>query len=341
MYEPSGANLPASDVYFSSFWRCCSWASTFLSSSFTFFWRSFISLCTWSTFFSRSSALFLRSSCPASTFFLRSSTFFWRSSWPASTFLFTSCLAFSAFCSTFFFASCLDWSGTSPHPVATPTSNSPATIPSSNTRTFVMCASSSPSRIRAIAGCPRGRLDQLFGVVIHKHDLASHTDVLADKHEPAMDFIPGAIWRTLFTGVHGREFLRRSTSALRRSKKLEEYRSRSASGSTPSLPSTPPPDRPLSPAGPPVCATSATPGPGLRPPAAPRVAPHLPRRHQRWCPASPPSGGRARHCSLVGRDRRACHAVRWSTSPHCLGSRRRPQRAPPSGAPRGRRSPPN
>src|SRR5215213_9077909 len=116
---------------------------------------------------------------------------------------------------------------------------------------------------------------------------------------------------------------------------------RSASGSTPSLPSTPPPDRPLSPAGPPVCATSATPGPGLRPPAAPRVAPHLPRRHQRWCPASPPSGGRARHCSLVGRDRRACHAARWSSSPRCPSSSGTPQRAPPSGAPRSRGSPPN
>src|SRR5215212_4697165 len=218
MYEPSGANLPASDVYFSSFWRCCPWVSTFLSSSFTYFWRSFISLCTWSTFFCKSSALFLRSSCPASTFFLRSSTFFLRSSWPASTFFLTSCLASSALPSKLFFTSCLDWSGTSPHPVATPTSNSPATMPSSNTRIFVMCALSSPSRIRAIAGCPRGRLDQLFGVVIHEHDLASHTDILADEHEPAMDYMPGAIWRTLFTGVLRREILR--ASPLRSSPKL-------------------------------------------------------------------------------------------------------------------------
>jgi hypothetical protein len=52
-------------VYF--FWSCCSWASTLLSSSSTFFSRSLTSLCT-------------------------SSTFFFRSSWPASTFFFTSCL---------------------------------------------------------------------------------------------------------------------------------------------------------------------------------------------------------------------------------------------------------
>src|SRR5215217_1444572 len=121
--EVSGDNtLPGeSDVYFLSFWCCCCWASIFLSSSFTFFWRSF--------------TFFLRSSCPAATFFLTSclltSTFFWRSV--------TSFLARCFLASTFFFASCRTWpwSGSSPpHPATNATSTSTASIPS-KARTFV------------------------------------------------------------------------------------------------------------------------------------------------------------------------------------------------------------
>src|SRR5215204_3073348 len=70
-------------VYF--FWVCCSWSSTFFSSSFTLFWRSVTFFCTSSIFVCTSSTFFFRSSWPVSTFFWRSSTFFIRSSWPAST----------------------------------------------------------------------------------------------------------------------------------------------------------------------------------------------------------------------------------------------------------------
>src|SRR5215218_8114271 len=172
--EVSGDNtLPGeSDVYFLSFWCCCCWASIFLSSSFTFFWRSFTSFCTLSTFFSTSS-------WPTSTFFLTSclltSTFFWRSV--------TSFLARCFLASTFFFTSCRTspWSGSSPR------------IPPRTPQALVQpvsLARPEPSSLLASSSFLVFRSLWLFLL----YD-SSHTHIRADKDEAAMNSCQRAMLR--------------------------------------------------------------------------------------------------------------------------------------------------
>src|SRR5829696_1060435 len=75
-------------------------------------------------------------------------------------------------------------------------------------------------------------------------------------------------------------------------------------------------------------ATSGSRGRGLWQRAAPHAAHRSPRTHRQYCAASSASGGRGTHCSLARWDPKACHALRWTTSPLYARGRRRPQIAP-------------